>query len=263
MIGNMSKRIAPWQGLYDHQDWRAITRRDLAVAIISGLFVFGVQVFVDNGRDAAADRRENLRFVREQVANGKAGEVSFRGIDLAGQNLGGLDLSGADLADANLSGADLYGTDFSDAELMGADLTGARMYITKFVDAHLDYADLSGTAFERVDFTGAGLFFTFLSDTTWKESSFSQADIVGVDFSRAKFNDIDLSHNHIEDAKFYGADLAKARLPPPNDGNAFGSLKELCFDTSTIWPQDFPANTLKEMPCKEEPIPLGPWRPSL
>lgn len=132
----------------DSSQRHSVTVRDLIVAVLSGAVVaigtLYAQAFVDDRREEEADRRENLRFLRQLAADGKAKQVSFNGIDLQERDLRKLKLAGVDLDHANLKGADLLATDLSGASLIRTDLNDAWLIDTKLNEALLRSTDLSG-----------------------------------------------------------------------------------------------------------------------
>lgn len=136
----------------DSSQRHSVTIRDVVVAVLSGAVVaigtLYAQALIDDRREEEADRRENLRFLRELAADGKIGQVSFNGLDLEERNLRGLKLAGADLDRANLKGTDLSATDLSGASLELADLTDAWMIKTNLNEAFLSSTDLSSATVE-------------------------------------------------------------------------------------------------------------------
>lgn len=239
-----------------------VTLRDLFVAVVGGLVVLGAQAGIDDKRDAEADRRENLRFIREQSANGNADKVSFRGIDLSNRNLGGLNLEGADLQGADLSGADLTETHLQDADLSHANLSGTVLEGTLLHGAELRYADLRN-ALLGANFNGASLSNTDMrgirwSTTTMASHPFEDAQFYNTNFSGVSFPQINFD-NYIEAVNFEGADLSQVDLPtvygwPPGTvykDDPSPRISSVCYDAETKWPSDFPEEHLEKLQCQD------------
>ena len=157
--------------------------QDVLIAVVIGVVLLAGQEVFDDMRsqrelDAAekqseeADRRENLRFVRDRSGAATV-ERPFQNMNLHGQNLVGLQLEGANFRgahfdkdssmwDINLRNADLRDawllrTIMSGANLSGADLRGAFLDGASLVGADLTGADLRGASLDGTDLGGADL----------------------------------------------------------------------------------------------------------
>lgn len=193
-----------------------VTAREIVVALLSGTLVAAatvvMQTNIDDQRENEADRRENLRFVREQVAAGNTKNVTFQGIDLEGKSLAGMDLKGADFRDANLSKVDFSSTDLSGADLTKANLSGARLRNTLLIDADLPDAVLFGAYMEYVSFRDADLTQTDMRKSELLGGSFVNADFRRTDLSRAELWILDLTEANLDHPKMYGTYLMGVEL---------------------------------------------------
>lgn len=154
--------------------------RDILIAVAISAFFLATQAWLDDARsdreqqraeamNDSADRRENLRFVRDR-AGIEVVERPFQGIDLRGQVLSGLQLEGADFEQARLGEAFLFTTNLASATLDGADLRDADLTLTVLRDA-----TLRNTRLGRANF--------YLADV--EKADFSLADLRGADLSSA------------------------------------------------------------------------------
>lgn len=238
-------------GVSNHQTpWRtrflrhySVSSRDLTVGVVSGTLVAVLTLFaqalIDNSRDTEAERRENLRFVREQSAGGEAGEVSFRSIDLGERNLSGLGLREAMLTDSNLINANLVRVDLSGAqliraELSGADLQSATLIGTHFGDARMVNVNLRNADLTDAHISGAHLLGGDLRNATLVNAQLYNADLSGVDLRGA-----DLTGAVFDDANLYGANLTGAIIDyktDPVDGRSY-FIPHVCYDSFTKWPE--------------------------
>lgn len=275
----MGNRHPPWQSLPDatagseagERVWR---RREFATGLTSAVIVAALtvvaQMVIDDRREALADRREDVRFVRQLAADGTAAAGSLRGMDLSESNLSGLDLAGADLTDANLSGADLTGTHLNGATLTEATLTGARLERTVLFGARMDGADLADVQLIEPVLSpeGAGLVGleteqdspgltsrldmsqVNFSSATISQARFDGANLNGADFSNAiietisdtGFGGTSFEGAEMRQAKFYGVDLSRTRLPGMSTEDRAGRImmSNVCADNRTVWPDAYP-----------------------
>lgn len=128
--------------------------REIVVGLVAGAVVsvgtLVLQARIDDQRQAAAERVENLRFVRDRSVDltldpdGRPIRNAFQGIDLAGQNLSGLDLSGDNFLEAILTETDLSSTRFEGSNLARADLSDADLSDAVLAQAVLTGANLAG-----------------------------------------------------------------------------------------------------------------------
>lgn len=245
----MTDRHPPWDSSTPTTDadasGKVVRWREISAGVISGLvvalFTVGVQAWLDDSRESAADRRENLRFVREQVAAGTIGEVPLRAIDLHGQNLSelsleGAQMTGANLSEANLTKANLPGVQLRGADLSGATLVGAELGQTQLQGANLTGADLSGAHFVgwgqgSNELVNADLSSTILVDTKLTGVELPRA-ILQADFSGADFDQVDLQEVTFYGVRLYGADLRGAFLP-----EVLG--EHVCYNHLTRWPEGY------------------------
>lgn len=186
---------------------RSRVRQRVSEGIVIGLIV-GVITFLFTAcfelQRANNDQRiENLRFVRERSSDDPNLPRPFRGLDLERQNLSGLRLPGAQLVNANLN----------DADLKYAFLPAAG-----FNAAHLEGADLSDTTLHETKFIAAHLKSAKIVHAYAISASFKGSDLSGTDFSRSSLQ---------------GADFTDVK----NLDSA--ALSDVCWDSSTIWPEGF------------------------
>lgn len=255
-------------------------RRELAVGLISGIVValgsLSGQALVDDQRSTResaaaqlsadeADRRENLRFVRERsddVAN-----KPFGSMDLVGQNLVGLRLPNANFDNAKLSETKFYQAILTDSTLKfseaikanfsmadlsrsnfeSADLTGAYFGAAKLIDTNLMGADLPSANFEVADLRGAvmvkaNLAGAIFGNANLTESTFQQADLRGANFTHAKLGRAGLYGANLTDAVLEGVDWDYSA------GNGIPQITA-CYDAETIWPAGFVPPAVNERVC--------------
>lgn len=196
---------------------------------ILAVVTVAAQWWIDDRREDEAHRRENLRYIREQAANGTLQAAPLRGVDLAGQNLSQLDLKDVTLTAANLSGADLSWAVLSRADLSRANLSEANLDHASLRSAHLSEADFSGATLR-----GATLLYANLSDVNFREADLTGASLGTAQLRRTDFTDANLTYAHLENirfywVKFYGADLTGAQL-------TMGADARVCYDEHTRWP---------------------------
>jgi uncharacterized protein YjbI with pentapeptide repeats len=122
--------------------------------------------------------------------------------DFAGKDLSSLDLSGLDFKQARLTGANLLGADLTDANLSKADLSGAK----------LDRTRLARTNFSGANLTGAS-FFHAVGTVDFEAHSTNAPNFTGANLSGARIM------ARLSRAVLRGANLADARLGPPEPGN--------------------------------------------
>ncbi|WP_188539687.1 pentapeptide repeat-containing protein [Kocuria dechangensis] len=228
-----------------------LTAREAVVGFISATLVAVLtvisQMAIDDRREDEADRRENLRFIREQAADGKADKVSFRGIDLTGQNLSGLDLRHGDLEGAILKDADLTGTDLRNANLHGADLRSTTMKLTHLesavlTDAMLQRANLLDVTMDGAVFDGADM-----RKSSWSFFNAGQVSLFETDLSDAEIAGVDMTHATIHETKLLGADLRGAQLP--QEANFSRYFLSACFDEDTRWPPGYRTQAIIKGSC--------------
>jgi hypothetical protein len=186
--------------------------RDILIAFIIGAILVLGQWWLDNRRadvdrgledrrSAAAERLENLRFVRDRSS-----------LSREPRPFGSLDLSGLPLSYLHLVGANFADTALTHGALTSTDLRGAN-----FFQADLDVADLRGA-----DLSEATLISTSMRDATIKGAILRNAYIADADLRGA-----DLTYTDLSGASLEGAKLTGARLSP------------ICYDAATTWPQGF------------------------
>lgn len=135
--------------------------------MIVGLILLVGQAWLDDRRSdretstarimaEEAERRENLRFVRER-SNRDSLERPYTNIDLVGQNLAKLNMANADLENARLTEAFMPSVNLSGANLRTADLSGALLGGANLENADFLGADLRGTNLENATLQGAVL----------------------------------------------------------------------------------------------------------
>lgn len=213
---------------------RTIRLQDLFVGLISGLVVASLSVWAQAGLDdrrseremaaaelsaAEADRRENLRFVRERSSS-VAEPRPFQGMDLRYENLSGLALEQADFEGAHMTGALATMTDVRLADMSFVTATGADFRQANLHAAKLQFADLSGS-----DLSGADL---------------SQADLTAADLAGARLQGADLT-----DAILYSTGFGPQRkITGERTGTA-------CYDSETIWPADFTPPVMDPEDCPD------------
>lgn len=150
--------------------------RDVLVALVVGLVLLVGQAAIDDRRSdretAAgermaneAERRDNLRFVRELSSSPSIGKP-FRNIDLTNQTLAGLSLKGADLENARLSGTFSPFIDLSESNLKTSSL-----YQAVLIGANLEKADFRGSDLRGANLKEAKLAGAILDATCYDEST--------------------------------------------------------------------------------------------
>lgn len=186
--------------------------RDVIIALVVGIVIMAGQWRIDDARsdregriareqDELAERRENLRFVRDRSTQDDVSRP-YGGMDLRGQNLSGLNLSGANLEGAKLDGASLIGTNLADATVWSASFRGA---------------DLSGANLDNVYFDCSGM-----------------ADLPcggRADFTDAIFPVAAVS-GYLGNTILVGADLEMAMISEDTLKDA-----DPCYDATTRWPE--------------------------
>jgi hypothetical protein len=210
--------------------------RDGVLALVIGLILLIGQWVIDDRRSDReiqmsarqsdeAERRDNLRFIRDQSKNEKAVRP-FAAMDLRNQTFIGLPMSGADLRSADLTDARLEGADLSDARM-----TGAKLYDTDLTGAVLSSADLSCSKldmticadfivrvrFGKANMSAAKLVHSFVVASDFGGAKLSQADLTGIDMHQTLLNGADLSTANLTDVKFV----------------------DVCYDDETLWPANF------------------------
>lgn len=211
---------------------------DVFLGAIVSLALFGSQYWVDERRatreaaaaaelQADAERRENVRFVRER-SSAETLERPFSRIDVMGQNLSGLNLGRADFREASL-----IDTDFTGSDLSFADFAGALMMGTDF-----NYATLQGSNFSCEDAPRLTTCNSVTTGVTFFGSDLRDADLSGVSLFGAWFTEdaklagADFSDATFAGAKLFGVDLSKSEL---RGADFSGS----CYSDATRWPSDF------------------------
>jgi hypothetical protein len=136
--------------------WKEILLRDVVIAALIGLLLFGVSYWFEQQRASQAERLENLRFVRD-VATRESGRMPFRGLNLEDMNLGGLSLACQDEPEDRVEGGCSMFADFTDADLSGADMSEMNLDGAVFTGADLQNADLGCSSVSHANFTGANM----------------------------------------------------------------------------------------------------------
>lgn len=215
------------------EDERRRLSGDLLVALVVGVVISAATVTVQwkldrdaavrsealaTRAEAAAQARDDLRFVREAASAGPVNAARpFDGFELSGATLSGLPLGCDDpwgnqctsFAEASLADAVLYGTDLRGASFEGADLRGATF----------DRADVSSADFREADLRGATFHAAIVSIVS---PDFSGSDLRGTDFSP------------LSDARWprEGYDFLQDTMLDVN-------FERVCWDSTTVWPQEF------------------------
>ncbi|WP_425272937.1 pentapeptide repeat-containing protein [Rathayibacter festucae] len=193
--------------------------------IIAGL-VFFAQSGVDDDRASrdreiaseqasAAERAENLRFVRDRSNADSAQVRPFSSIDLQGVNLAGLSVLEAD---------------FSFANLKNSDLSRAAMDCATLQDADLSYSTLRQASLRAVRATDADFSHSKLTNSDLRRGYFLNANFIGADLHEAN-----LANSRVDNANFSGADLTGADL---TDSNFTRDQLDVLYawDSDTNWP---------------------------
>jgi uncharacterized protein YjbI with pentapeptide repeats len=224
---------------------RHLWAREIAVGLISGAVVaagsFAGQLYVDNERsdremEAAtllaeeADRRENLRFVR-QLSDpedwlqpiGSADPKPIGSVDLTGKDLSYLQLSNAQFDRAVLDGANFWSTNLNWSQLTSTSLVGANFTNAKLIKARLAAAKASGANFSSAtldeaefiyadltgaNFSGSQLVGASLTESKYIEANFTQANLTNADLTGAILTNADLTKANLSGAKLVGAQLS-------------------------------------------------------
>lgn len=249
----------------------SLAQHELVVALLSGLVVAVLTVVwqshIDNQRSEResgweatrameADRRENLRFVRERSSN-RPTERPFAGIDLQGQTLSGLSLSRANFASADLRGATVTSTNLSGAVLSGAQLQDSNMESAGLTGAFFYHADLSGAHMKEAFMTGA-----LLTGANLSETDLTGAVFVDAMLREANLSGADLTGAQVTGADLRGADLSSADLTGKDPSDLFpgpARIENICHDGQTTWPSGFRPPPVNEQACRDlYPVTAGP-----
>jgi uncharacterized protein YjbI with pentapeptide repeats len=210
---------------------RDLIVREVVLALAVGLAVAAVQIYFD-GRsarrsdqlaaqlNAAAQRLENLRFVRDRSSPDPNTARPFAALDLAGQPLQGLDLVKADFTQADLHGADLHGTKLTNVLFDRTNLRNA------LLSALLDGAFFEGASLIDADLRNAALANANLSNTCLTGADLGESGLNGAFFDSANLTRADFAGAVLTGADLTGAKLDGAKL----DGANFN---EACWDTRT------------------------------
>lgn len=195
--------------------------------------------------EVAAQRRDDLRFVREVASAPGAAARPFDGLDLTEANISGLPL-GCDMPPAP-DCASFVRTTLKQASLVGADLRGARFQVSNAASAsfaradlrraYFDTSDLASTDFEQADLRGAIFGDSFVYDDG-EEPSFRHADLRGTRFVVETSVDVD-------GVVGFG-DLILAT--PLGELGFDGS----CWDETTVWPAGFEPPPSNPEACRPE-----------
>jgi len=249
--------------------------RELTVGLLSGTVVAAGSLYsqnlVDDQRSERetviaqrmadeADRRENLRFVRDRSSD-ETSAKPFSDMDLTGQSLRGLklnksDFSGATLGQTYFDGSSLIEGTFVNSTLVkasfdGADLTGAKIHFSTATDAHfsranLTNADVSFTSFANADFRGAELAGSHIYQADMVDIDLREANLTGAQL-RADLTGADFSGADLRGADLTGSVLQATTWKSVVDGQVFSTSGEVstevtlivCADASTLWPEGF------------------------
>lgn len=141
--------------------------REVLVALLVGSILLVNQAWIDDRRSEReiktaqvmadeADRRENLRFVRERSSE-QATDRPFTNMDLVEQNLASLDMAQADFENAKLMRAFMPGVNLESANLRTTGLSEAYLGRANLLNADLRGADLRGTVLSDAKLDGAVL----------------------------------------------------------------------------------------------------------
>lgn len=265
---------------------RSLWGRELTVGLLSGAVVaagslYG-QTLVDDQRSERetviaqrmadeADRRENLRFVRDRSADDLTPKP-FSDIDLTGQSPRGLKLNRADFNGAvltetyfdssSLRGSTFVDTTFTKASFAGADLSGAELYFSRgpadFSDAILTEAKILYSSFEGSVFRGADLSHANVS-SDFVNVDLSEAKLTGGRFEGTNFTGANLSGADLRGANLSGSVLKDTVWKSVVRGQIFSLSGEMntettlipCADASTVWPEGFPVPETKVDGCEK------------
>lgn len=158
------------------------------VALVVGSILLVNQAWIDDRRSERetktaqimadeADRRENLRFVRERSSE-QATDRPFTSMDLIEQNLARLNMAQADFENAQLMRAFMPGVNLESANLRTTGLSGAYLGRANLINADLRGADLRGTILSEAKLDGAVLEASCHDDTTrWPEGFVPPASV--------------------------------------------------------------------------------------
>lgn len=201
--------------------------QDVVIALMIGLLLAALQIWVEDNRSDRQERLENLRFVRDRSSSTQL-DRPFSGIDLAEMNLSGLSLAAADFKGARLDGvrftlAGLEGAHFEDASMRNADLREADLSRVNFGSTVAD-----GANFTRAVLRGAQLV----------DSSFTN-----VDFKNAGLFDLDFAGSSFDRSDFFEAKLTRIQLVRADLSSSYNletaTFDQVCYDERTKWPDGF------------------------
>ncbi len=133
------------------------------------------------------------------------------------------DMSGKTLTGINLERLDFSGSNFDKCNLKNAALGNADFAKTTFKKANLESANLSSVNAVRSDFSGASMKSILSYSGNFKNAIFKKTDL-----SESSFNECDIR----------GADFTDSII----SGASFNQSK---YDEKTIFPPDFPIDSLK------------------
>lgn len=205
---------------------RHLWGREVAVGLISGAVVaagsFFGQLWVDDQRSERemkaaelladeADRRENLRFVRERSGDDSATRP-FGSVDLVGKDLSFLKLANSHFDSARLDQTDFSGTNMTHSRLVTSSLVQANFRNADLKDAILYSVDATGATFSSADLTEAQFGLSNLSRADLTDAKLIRANLGGVNFTDATFTRADLTESKLQLADFRDADLTDANL---------------------------------------------------
>lgn len=166
-------------------------------------------------------------------------QISLKGVDLSGAQLGDADLSGANLLDANLSEAFLFNTNLSEGNLTNANLSEANLYGSNLTGAKLNAANLSG----------AYLIIANLSEANLSNADLSKAFLQGTNLSGAYLIEANLSGVFLQGSNLLGAYLSDADLSAANLSSSRNlsqiQLDKACGNDKTRLPEGL---TIKACP---------------
>ncbi|HSW98789.1 MAG TPA: pentapeptide repeat-containing protein [Candidatus Saccharimonadales bacterium] len=118
-----------------------------------------------------------------ELAEGQAGALSARKVNLSQRDLRGADLAGTDAHDGRFTASALRGANFSGARLAGSTFAGSDLRDVVFDGADLTGATLSGSALGGASFKGCTL-----TDTDFNTSDLRDVDFGGQTLSGAVFD---------------------------------------------------------------------------
>ncbi len=201
---------------------------------------------------------DNVRFVRERVANTPNQRFQFAGLDLEGQDLYLLPLSHANFRDAKLSRALLAGADLTGADLMGADLRGANLSGANLDGANLCAADLSGAFVDSALLRGAILAGANLTEANFQHTVLTGAKFVSSEFQMDEHTQegCESDRSNLTKTDLLYSDLAGADLKEVAPSLTSANLSHIYYDGKTIWPDWFRPPPSDSTPYQVPP-PLG------